>query len=156
MSSGISDTVLIDCWNIFYWLYTGRFHVIKSNSFISDWPLYYQYWSKWLFNSRFSPEEKAKRDPFVFMPFGQGPRNCIGMRLALLEAKIAVIHALKKVKFVKCDETQVNKWVTPWENLFMPYANNKGAGLCSLIRAFVVLCLASITPLVVIFQISRL
>lgn len=56
---------------------------------------------------RFSPEEKAKRDPFVFMPFGQGPRNCIGMRLALLEAKIAVIHTLKKVKFVQCKETQV-------------------------------------------------
>ena len=58
---------------------------------------------------RFSPEEKAKRDPFVFMPFGQGPRNCIGMRLALLEAKIAVIHTLRKVKFVTCEETQVNE-----------------------------------------------
>lgn len=56
---------------------------------------------------RFSPEEKAKRDPFVFMPFGHGPRNCIGMRLGLLEAKIAVIHVLKKVKFVKCAETQI-------------------------------------------------
>ena len=40
-------------------------------------------------------------------------------------------------------------WATSWENLFMPNANNKGAGQpvhpCSLISAFVVRCLDSIT-----------
>ncbi|XP_045168269.2 cytochrome P450 3A14-like isoform X2 [Mercenaria mercenaria] len=55
----------------------------------------------------FTTEEKAKRDPFVFAPFGHGPRNCIGMRLALLEAKIAVISMLRKLKFVKRVETEV-------------------------------------------------
>ncbi|XP_045167948.2 cytochrome P450 3A14-like isoform X2 [Mercenaria mercenaria] len=57
---------------------------------------------------RFTSEEKAKRDPFVFMPFGHGPRNCIGMRLALLEAKIATVAILRKLKFVKCAETEEN------------------------------------------------
>ena len=40
---------------------------------------------------------------------------------------------------------------TSWENLFMPYANNKGVDqpvhLCSLISAFIVCCLDSIIPL---------
>ena len=49
-------------------------------------------------------------------------------------------------------------WATSWENLFMPYANNKGADqpayLRSLIRAFFVHCLDSIIPLDSISKIS--
>ena len=44
------------------------------------------------------------------------------------------------------------KWISSWENLFLPYANNKGAyqpaHLHSLISIFDVHCLDSITPLV--------
>ena len=49
-------------------------------------------------------------------------------------------------------------WATSWENLFRPYASNKGADqlahLRSLISTFVVCCLDSIIPLVSIFAIS--
>ena len=51
-------------------------------------------------------------------------------------------------------------WATSWENLFMPYVNNKGAGQpvhpCSLISTFVVRCLDSIVSLVSILAISCL
>ena len=51
-------------------------------------------------------------------------------------------------------------WAISWENLFMPYANNKGADQpahrCSLISSFVVHCLYSKIPLVSISEISSL
>ena len=52
------------------------------------------------------------------------------------------------------------KWTMSWENLFLPYVNNKGkdqpAHLHSLISTFVVRCLDSIIPLLAIAEISSL
>ena len=56
---------------------------------------------------RFTEEEKDKRPALVHMPFGMGPRNCIGMRFALLEAKLALITILSQYKFVPSPETEV-------------------------------------------------
>uniref|UniRef100_A0A1I7YPM7 Cytochrome P450 n=1 Tax=Steinernema glaseri TaxID=37863 RepID=A0A1I7YPM7_9BILA len=54
---------------------------------------------------RFSPEESAKRHPLAWQPFGMGPRICVGMRLALLEVKLAIVHTLKEFSLHVCDET---------------------------------------------------
>ncbi|XP_005989494.1 thromboxane-A synthase isoform X1 [Latimeria chalumnae] len=56
---------------------------------------------------RFTKEAKEQRHPFVYLPFGAGPRSCIGMRLALLELKIAVVRIFQKYRFEVCPETQV-------------------------------------------------
>ncbi|XP_054713600.1 cytochrome P450 3A8-like [Uloborus diversus] len=56
---------------------------------------------------RFSPEERAKRDPNVYMPFGMGPRNCVGMRFALLVTKISLAIVIKNFRIVRCSETKV-------------------------------------------------
>ena len=58
---------------------------------------------------RFTPEEKAKRGSYDWMPFGGGPRNCLGMRLALTEIKIAVARLVQSYKFVRSGETQVRE-----------------------------------------------
>ena len=54
----------------------------------------------------------------------------------------------------------ISGWATSWQNLLLPYANNKGADQPahprSLISAFVVCCLDGIIPLVFIFEISSL
>ena len=51
-------------------------------------------------------------------------------------------------------------WTMSWENMFLPYANNKGADQPahprSLIGAFVVRCLDSIIPILAKSTISRL
>ncbi|RUS81952.1 hypothetical protein EGW08_010297 [Elysia chlorotica] len=60
---------------------------------------------------RFSEEKVAERNPLAFMPFGQGPRICIGMRLAYLELKEALVHVLRKVK-VELNETTVPRQAT--------------------------------------------
>lgn len=44
---------------------------------------------------RFSPENKHLINPIVYQPFGIGPRECIGQRLALLELASAATHVLR-------------------------------------------------------------
>ncbi|XP_059171801.1 cytochrome P450 3A29-like [Physella acuta] len=51
----------------------------------------------------FRPERflDASVNPVTFVPFGFGPRQCIGMRLALMELKIALVHVLGRLQVVK-------------------------------------------------------
>jgi hypothetical protein len=53
-------------------------------------------------------ENKAKRPLHAYLPFGLGPHVCIGMRLALIEAKLALINMLQSFRFLSCDKTEVN------------------------------------------------
>ena len=53
----------------------------------------------------FSPEAKEKRDPYSFLPFGTGPRQCIGMRLALLEIKLGLWKIMQQFKLERAPET---------------------------------------------------
>ena len=42
---------------------------------------------------------RDKIDRFSYLPFGAGPRICIGMGFALQEAVILLAHVLKHVRF---------------------------------------------------------
>ena len=67
-------------------------------------PKYYPNPDKWE-PERFMPENKHLLTPYTYLPFGGGPRNCIGMRFALMEAKLALAKSMLSLKFVPCDKT---------------------------------------------------
>ncbi|NWV68791.1 CP3AC protein, partial [Malurus elegans] len=56
---------------------------------------------------RFSKENKEGIYPYTFLPFGAGPRNCIGMRFALLVVKVAMVVLLQNFSFRTCKETPI-------------------------------------------------
>ena len=57
---------------------------------------------------RFMPENLDKIIPYTYLPFGGGPRNCIGMRFALSEAKLGLSQMVMRFKFFKTNKTSDN------------------------------------------------
>ncbi|MCI5077821.1 cytochrome P450 [Oricola sp.] len=58
--------------------------------------------------SRFWPENRDRIDRFQYLPFGAGPRICIGATFALQEAVIALALILKEFRFEPTPE--LNPW----------------------------------------------
>jgi carlactone C-19 oxidase len=56
---------------------------------------------------RFLPERSEGRPKYAHLPFGLGPRNCIGQRFALEEAKLAVIALYREYTFKLHSHTEV-------------------------------------------------
>lgn len=88
-------------------------YLIPKGSFVNVpvYPIHHDsnYWPEpeKFIPERFSSEEKAKRHPMAYLPFGDGPRNCIGMRFALLEAKLGIAKAIRLVEFQISEKTQI-------------------------------------------------
>jgi cytochrome P450 len=57
---------------------------------------------------RFTPEAEATRPRHAFLPFGTGPRNCIGMSFALMEGQLILATLAQKVTFARADDREVD------------------------------------------------
>ncbi|XP_074592911.1 cytochrome P450 4C1-like [Brevipalpus obovatus] len=57
--------------------------------------------------SRFDPDNITKIPPGAYIPFGDGPRRCIGERLGLLESKIILSSIIKNFRIITSKENNV-------------------------------------------------
>ncbi|XP_063105668.1 thromboxane-A synthase isoform X2 [Cavia porcellus] len=55
---------------------------------------------------RFTAEARQQRRSFTYLPFGAGPRSCLGVRLGLLEVKLLLLQILSRFRFDACSQTQ--------------------------------------------------
>ncbi|XP_044047491.1 cytochrome P450 3A30-like [Siniperca chuatsi] len=56
---------------------------------------------------RFSKQNKQSINPYTYLPFGIGPRNCLGTRFALVMIKLALVEVLQNYSFSVCEETEI-------------------------------------------------
>jgi cytochrome P450 len=59
---------------------------------------------------RFLPERSADRPKFAFIPFGAGPRRCIGDQFALIETQLSVAAFAQQYRL----HLQPGHTVDPW------------------------------------------
>ena len=91
-------------------------HRIRKGEQITIWPwTLHRHRRLWdepdLFNpEHFDPEAKAKQHRFQYIPFGAGPRICIGMAFAQAEALLILATWLARFRFTPVEGHRVEPW----------------------------------------------
>lgn len=99
-------------------LNVGEKIIIPTYSLHRD-PKYYS--DPEIFNpERFTEENISSRPHGTFLPFGDGPRICIGLRFAMMEAKTGLAEILSRFEVLPCKETQTPIKIRPRSILLTP------------------------------------
>jgi hypothetical protein len=82
----------------------GGYHIEKGTNVLVPLFLFHRsakYWDEPMAfrPERFAPDKRNNIDRFVYMPFGGGPRLCIGNHFAMLEMQIILILLYRHFKF---------------------------------------------------------
>ena len=59
---------------------------------------------------RFTPERSATRSKYVYLPFGAGPRQCIGSHFALIEAQLVLTTLAQSYRLQLVPGHRVEPW----------------------------------------------
>ncbi|KAJ4432913.1 hypothetical protein ANN_15170, partial [Periplaneta americana] len=68
----------------------------------------------------FSKENKQSRHRRAFLPFGDGMRQCIGIRFGYMQIKSGLINILSRYEVAPCEETPVPLRFDPKSFLLLP------------------------------------
>ena len=66
----------------------------------------------WKDPDRFDPArflEKYKRHPFSHIPFGGGPRVCIGQNMAMMQMLLVIVAIVRRYDFVLDSDREIHK-----------------------------------------------
>ena len=91
----------------------------RTNILVSPWALHHdaRLWPdpERFDPDRFLPEAEAARHRYAYLPFGAGPRVCIGSYFAYVEAQLALCVMLTQVRFARLgsDEPQPSATLRP-------------------------------------------
>ncbi|CAD7079485.1 unnamed protein product [Hermetia illucens] len=69
---------------------------------------------------RFSAAEVKRRHPMSFLAFGDGPRNCVGLRFGKMQAKVGLIALIKNYQFAPCSKTAIPLTFDPIKGVLTP------------------------------------
>lgn len=95
----------------------GKYHIpAGTNVQIPVWQIHHDR-NLWPDPYRFDPDRfdselKKSHHPMAWIPFGTGPRGCLGIRFAMVEAKIALVKLLQKYRLVPCERTETKLTLT--------------------------------------------
>lgn len=72
---------------------------------------------------KFRPERfigSPTHHKYAYMPFGAGPRNCVARSLALMEAKLAILHTIRQFRLSVAPETIIPPEFVHQSQMFIP------------------------------------
>ena len=83
----------------------GDYYVKKDDLVLYSAYVMHRLPELWPEPMRFNPDRFIDETPksFTYMPFHGGPRLCLGMDMAYLEARVALVVLLRRYKFVPAD-----------------------------------------------------
>ncbi|XP_059610502.1 cytochrome P450 6a8-like [Phlebotomus argentipes] len=69
---------------------------------------------------RFTEENVKNRHPYAWIPFGEGPRICVGMRFGVMQTRVGLAHLLQKYRVKTCPKTPIPLQLDPSTTVMSP------------------------------------